>query len=62
MSESEAVQDTPQPRHPGRTVPVTAPDHELARKNVRFGLMLLGLSVLIAIGTVLVAWAYLALS
>ena len=49
----------PQPRHPGRTVEVTEPDLALQRKNVRFGLALLGLSILIAIGTVLVALAYL---
>ena len=49
----------PQPRHPGRTVEVTEPDLALQRKNVRFGLALFGLSILIAIGTVLVALAYL---
>jgi hypothetical protein len=49
----------PQPRHPGRTVPVTEPDLALQRKNVRFGLALFGLSILIAIGTILVALAYL---
>ena len=54
MSEPEA-----QARHSGRTVPVTEPDLELQRKNVRFGLALFGLSLLIAIGTVLVAFAYL---
>jgi hypothetical protein len=48
-----------QPRHPGRTVPVTEPDLALQRKNVRFGIALFGLSILIAIGTVLVAFAYL---
>jgi hypothetical protein len=46
-------------RHSGRTVPVTEPDLALQRKNVRFGLALFGLSLLIAIGTVLIAFAYL---
>jgi len=54
VSEQEA-----QARRPGRTVPVTEPDLELQRKNVRFGLALFGLAILIAIGTVLVAFAYL---
>ncbi len=54
MSEPEV-----EPRHSGRTVPVTEPDLALQRKNVRFGLALFGLSLLIAIGTVLVAFAYL---
>jgi hypothetical protein len=54
VSEPEVERD-----HSGRTVPVTEPDLELQRKNVRFGLALFGLSVLIAIGTVLVAFAYL---
>lgn len=54
MSEPEV-----QPRRPGRTVPVTEPDLALQRKNVRFGIALFGLSILIAIGTVLVAFAYL---
>ena len=49
----------PEPRHPARTVAVTEPDLALRRKNVRFGLALFGLSILIAIGTVLVALAYL---
>jgi hypothetical protein len=49
----------PEPRHPGRTVAVTEPDLALQRKNVRFGFALLGLSLLIAIGTVLIAFAYL---
>jgi hypothetical protein len=49
----------PQPRHPGRTVAVTEPSPDLARRNVRFGLALFGLSILIAAGTVLVAFAYL---
>ena len=48
-----------EPRHPGRTVAVTEPDLALQRKNVLFGLALFGLSLLIAIGTVLVALVYL---
>ena len=54
MSEPEV-----ETRSTGRTVPVTEPDLALQRKNVRLGLALLGLSILIAIGTVLVAFAYL---
>ena len=54
MSEPEV-----QPRHPGRTVPVTEPDLALQRKNVRFGIALFGLSNHIPIGTLLVAFAYL---
>lgn len=53
------IEPLPEPHHPARTVAVTEPDLALRRKNVRFGLALFGLSVLIAIGTVLVAFAYL---
>jgi len=49
----------PEPRTSRRTVAVTEPSLALQRKNVRFGLALFGLSILIAIGTVLVAFAYL---
>ena len=50
----------PQPRHPGVTVEATDPDLELARKNVRFGLALFGIFVLLFAGTILVAFVYLA--
>ena len=59
---SDVVEPLPQPRHPGRTVEVTAPSPALARKNVKFGLALFGLSLLILGGTFLVALAYLWLS
>jgi hypothetical protein len=42
-------------------VEAAEPDLELARRNVRFGLALLGLFVLLFAGTVLVAFVYLAL-
>jgi hypothetical protein len=51
----------PQPQHPGITVEATDPDLELARKNVRWGLALLGLIILLFAGTILVAFVYLAL-
>jgi hypothetical protein len=51
----------PEPRHPGTTVEPTDPDLELARRNVRFGLALFGLFVLLFGGTVAVALVYLAL-
>jgi hypothetical protein len=51
----------PEPRHPGITVEATDPDLELARRNVRFGLALFGVFLLIFAGTILVALVYLAL-
>jgi hypothetical protein len=51
----------PEPGHPGITVEATEPDLELARRNVRFGLALFGLFVLLFGGTILVALVYLAL-
>ncbi len=51
----------PEPTPPPYTVEATDPDAELARKNVLFGLALLGLVILLFAGTVLVAFVYLAL-
>ena len=36
------------------------PEHQLARRNVRFGLLLFGLTVLLFTGTIVVAVIYLA--
>jgi hypothetical protein len=44
---------------PATTSEPVGPSAELARKNVRLGLALLGLAVLLAAGTVLVALIYL---
>jgi hypothetical protein len=44
---------------PATTSEPVGPSPELARKNVRLGLALLGLAVLLAAGTVLVALIYL---
>jgi hypothetical protein len=51
----------PEPRHPGIMVEPAEPGLELARRNVSFGLALLGLFVLLFAGTLLVAFVYLAL-
>jgi hypothetical protein len=51
----------PEPLHPGTTVEAVEAERELARRNVRFGLALFGLFILLFAGTVLVALAYLAL-
>jgi hypothetical protein len=44
---------------PATTSEPLGPSPELARKNVRLGLALLGMAVLLAAGTVLVALIYL---
>ena len=51
----------PQPEQPGLMVDATDPDFELARKNVRWGLALLGLVIVLFAGTILIAFLYLAL-
>ena len=51
MTEAPAMHESFEPRES---------EHELARKNVRFGLLLFGLFVLLFAGTVVVAFIYLA--
>ena len=51
----------PEPGHRGVTVEPVEPDLELARRNVRFGLALFGLALLLFAGTMGVALIYLAL-
>jgi hypothetical protein len=48
-----------QPPPPRTTFPPVEPDAELSRKNMAWGLALFGIFVLIFLGTVLVALAYL---
>ena len=55
------TEPAPEPRHPGVMVEPTEPGLELARRNVKFGLALYGLFVLLFAGTFLVALVYLAL-
>jgi hypothetical protein len=56
------TQPLPEPRHPGVMVEPTDAEHlDLARRNVKFGLALLGLFVLLFAGTFAVALVYLAL-
>ena len=50
----------PEPPTPATTHEPPAPERELARKNILWGLSLLGLVLLIAAGTVAVALVYLA--
>ena len=55
---SELLPEPPRPR--GSVAPLE-PVGELARRNVRFALLLFGLFVLLFVGTVVVALVYLAL-
>ena len=53
---TEPLAEPPAPR---TSYEPTAPEGELARQNVRFGLMLFGLFVLLFAGTIVVALIYL---
>ena len=53
---TEPVRQPPPPR---TTFPPVSPDLELGRKNLAWGLALFGIFLLLFVGTVLVALAYL---
>jgi hypothetical protein len=53
------TEPVPQPPPPRTTVPPFDPSLELARKNLAWGLALLGIFVLLFGGTILIALAYL---
>jgi hypothetical protein len=53
------TEHAPEPIPPRTTTEPVEPTPELARKNVTLGLALLGISVLIAVGAVVVSLIYL---